>query len=150
MEQLATLPGLDLSAVSIGRIVEITAEGRVLVDFPENRARRPIEARFVSLGAFPIDVASLAGASVLMVFEDANPFRPIILGPLFDRISSFPKTPSQSPNNAMVEAQEEILLRCGESSLSMKKDGKIVLKGRTIVSRASRTNKMRGALVAIN
>jgi hypothetical protein len=85
-----------------------------------------------------------------MVFEDANRSLPIILGPLFERVSSLAKSPSQSLSNALVEAQEEVLLRCGESSLSMKKDGKIVLKGRTIVSRASRTHKIRGASVAIN
>jgi Domain of unknown function (DUF6484) len=159
MSQIGTLSASDLVAVCIGRIVEITADGRVLVDFPENRGRRPVESRFVALASSPLDDRSLAGTSVLIVFEDANPRLPIILGPVSERISAGAQAPGRRAivkqsepdgSSAILEAKEEVLLRCGESSLSMRKDGKIVLKGRTIVSRASRANKIRGASVAIN
>jgi hypothetical protein len=99
----------------------------------------------------------LAGTPVLIVFEDSNPRLPIVLGPVLERISTpvqasspFVKQSGPDGGNAILEAKDEVLLRCGESSLSMRKDGKIVLKGRTITSRASRTNKIRGGSVAIN
>ena len=162
MTELGTLLASGLCAICIGRIVEITDDRRVLVDFPENRCGRPIEARFVSLGSSPVE--SFQGAPVLMLFEDANPSLPIILGPILDRMPSSgqsgrPKTAGrrviseQSTTErsiAVVEATHELLLRCGDSSVTMKRDGKIVLKGRTIVSRASRTNKIRGSSIAIN
>lgn len=159
MSQIGTLPAPDLGAICVGRIIEVTADGRVMVDFPENRGRRPVESRFVSLGSSPLDDKSLVGTSVLIVFEDANPRLPIILGPVWGRISAaaqalsrraIEKQSEPDGSSAILEAKEEVLLRCGESSLSMRKDGKIVLKGRTIVSRASRANKIRGASVAIN
>jgi hypothetical protein len=50
----------------------------------------------------------------------------------------------------VLNAQEEIMLCCGEGSIVIKKGGKIILKGTEIVSRASRTNKIKGASVAIN
>jgi len=159
MSQMGTLPASDLGAICVGRIIEVTADGRVMVDFPENLGRRPVESRFVSLGSSPLDDKSLVGTSVLIVFEDANPRLPIILGPVLERISAaaqalsrhaIAKQSEPDGGSAILEASEEVLLRCGESSLSMRKDGKIVLKGRTIVSRASRANKIRGASVAIN
>ena len=49
-----------------------------------------------------------------------------------------------------ITAETKIELRCGRSSLSMSKDGKIVLKGEELVSRARRVNKIKGAAVKIN
>ena len=56
----------------------------------------------------------------------------------------------QSVADAGVDLHRLLWVRCGESSLTMKRDGKIVVKGRTIVSRASRVNKIKGGSVAIN
>lgn len=48
------------------------------------------------------------------------------------------------------EAQKEIILKCGTGSIIMKKDGKIVIKGTNIITRARNTNKIKGATVTIN
>jgi hypothetical protein len=48
------------------------------------------------------------------------------------------------------DAKDEIQLRCGKSSVTLRKDGKIEIKGTQIVSRASGVNRIKGASVAIN
>jgi hypothetical protein len=50
----------------------------------------------------------------------------------------------------VLRADREIVLECGESSLILQRDGRVVLRGVEVVSRASRTNKIRGACVKIN
>jgi hypothetical protein len=50
----------------------------------------------------------------------------------------------------MFEATEEISITCGKSSITLRKDGRVVIKGTDLVSRAARTNKIRGAAVKIN
>lgn len=50
----------------------------------------------------------------------------------------------------LISAHTEIELRCGTSSIKMTKDGKIVIKGNKIVSRAAQVNKVKGATVQIN
>ncbi len=50
----------------------------------------------------------------------------------------------------VIHAADEILLECGASSILLRKDGKIILKGIQIVSRASECHKIRGASVQIN
>ena len=48
------------------------------------------------------------------------------------------------------QADEEIVLRCGLGSLTIRANGHIVVKGTKVVSRASEVNKIRGASVQIN
>jgi hypothetical protein len=49
-----------------------------------------------------------------------------------------------------LEASDEIRLTCGKSSLVMRRDGTVIVRGVTIVSRASQANKIRGATVSVN
>ncbi len=50
----------------------------------------------------------------------------------------------------LVTAEREIVLRCGEASLTLTRAGKVLIKGKYIVSRSSGYNKIKGAAVDIN
>jgi hypothetical protein len=160
-------PGLDNSwllvsgGACVGRIVHVSAEGKPSVDFPGNPAG-PVEARSVVRISSETDVGQLAGSNVLLVFENNNAALPIVAGLLSDTLYSAGPVeaagePAQRPASAVVDGQrvviegrEEIQLRCGKSSITLKKDGKVLVKGTQLVSRASGTNKIKGASVAIN
>ena len=49
-----------------------------------------------------------------------------------------------------IEAADEIRLTCGKSSLTLRRDGVVVVRGVKITSRASQTNRIMGASVGIN
>jgi hypothetical protein len=49
-----------------------------------------------------------------------------------------------------LEAADEIRLTCGKSSLVLRRDGTVVVRGVKIVSRASESNKIKGGTVSIN
>ncbi len=49
-----------------------------------------------------------------------------------------------------IEAKNEIILKCGKSSITLQKNGQITLKGTNLVSRASSVNKLKGGSVSIN
>ncbi len=130
-------------AAQSGILVEIRADGSPLVDFPGNELG-PIRARTAIASA-------TAGDSVLLVFDGGDPTRPIIVGVLRDRLDKgHPPQLKLAAKEILVEGTEEVSLRCGESSLTLRKDGKAVLKGREVLSRASRTNRIRGATVQLN
>jgi hypothetical protein len=61
-----------------------------------------------------------------------------------------PLTATVDGKRVKISADEEIVLTCGEGSIHIMKDGKITLRGTDLISRASRTNKIRGAAVRIN
>ena len=50
----------------------------------------------------------------------------------------------------VLEARESIVLRCGKSSLTLRQDGRVLLRGVHVVSRASGRNKVKGGSVLIN
>ncbi len=55
-----------------------------------------------------------------------------------------------SPSDTVIEAASSLALRCGEASLIMRADGRILISGSDIVSRAKRRNRIKGGSVAIN
>jgi len=133
-----------------GWIAEVSAEGEVRVDYPGNR-HGVLPARSI----VDIPAASLAPAGarteVLLCFEAGDPQRPIIMGVLrAARLSESASPAGFSGDQLSFTAGKEMSLRCGDSSITLTADGRIVIKGTRLVSRASETNKIRGASVAIN
>lgn len=57
---------------------------------------------------------------------------------------------SPTPDTLLLEASREITLKVGDGSITIRKDGKILIKGRDLVSHATRRNRIRGGSVDIN
>ena len=132
---------VNASAVSpsVGRIVSIERNGDVMVDFPGNELG-PTRARVATS-----ETLNGRGEEVVLVFEDGDQARPLVVGVLQD------EQRRTAPKRALVfEAAEEITISCGKSSITLRRDGRVVIKGTELVSRASRTNKIKGAAVQIN
>jgi hypothetical protein len=49
-----------------------------------------------------------------------------------------------------IEAETEVLLKCGKGSIQIRKDGKIIIKGTDLLSRSSGRQRIRGASVSVN
>ena len=50
----------------------------------------------------------------------------------------------------MLTAEREIVLKCGEASITLTRAGKVLIKGTYVLSRSSGYNKIKGAAVDIN
>jgi len=147
------------SGLVVGQVVELTASGRALVDYPGNEAG-PSEAASILSGDQFGDGTSVVGKPVLLWIDTASG-TPVILGLIHDQLT--PKKSLKRPTSKaktvdvrvdgdqlVLEAKRQIELRCGESSITLRKDGKILIKGTDLVSRASRGNRIKGACVEIN
>jgi hypothetical protein len=131
--------GEAASVVCAGRVVRIEANGDVLVDFRGNKLG-PIRARVATN-----ETLDGKDEPVLLLFENGDRGRPIIVGVLRDGV------PRREPKRTLVlEAADEITIAVGKSSITLRRDGRVVIKGTELVSRASGTNKIRGASVKIN
>lgn len=61
------------------------------------------------------------------------------------------RQPSAEPQeHVRIEAAETLALKCGESSVELRKDGKLVIRGGDMLLRAKRTQRIKGGSVAIN
>jgi hypothetical protein len=96
------------------------------------------------------------GVPVVLMCEDGAGAVPVIIGVVRERfepaalVGHAPNTLELNGSAVIVEGRDEIVLRCGLGSLTIRANGQIVVKGTRLVSRASETNKIRGASVQIN
>ena len=102
------------------------------------------------------------GREVLLSFIDNDPRQPVIIGVMASLIDEIVKMELASDDkqaspqitrdgeNVTIAAHHQITLQCGKSSLILREDGKIIVKGVNILSRASASNKIKGGSVEVN
>jgi len=98
------------------------------------------------------------GSTVVVVFEQGNLRRPIVLGVIRERFAAVdmapaaPTTVSVNLDNdrLVLTAEREVVLRCGDASITLTRAGKVLIKGTYVLSRSSGYNKIKGAAVDIN
>lgn len=139
-------------APAVVKLAGFSATGRALVRLPD--CDDLVEARrSVSLSSARI------GADVLVLYEDEDPRLPIIVGVLVDpdSESSAEARPDDAPaelrvgaERLVLEAGSEIVIRCGKASVTLRRDGRISLRGEELESRAAGHNKIKGAAVHLN
>jgi uncharacterized protein DUF6484 len=135
-----------------GRVVALDDDGVLRVDFSGN-PHGPIEAR-VALSAS--DAARLARrwkeSEVLIVFADGDVGQPIVTGILTKNL----KEPLSQMEDwetfrrLLLKADEELVLECGEAKIVLRRDGKLTILGKEIVSRALGRHRIKGATIDIN
>src|SRR3954470_16907423 len=141
-----------LSGVVVGELAAIAGGGRVpLVTYPGQETAGALPARST------VDLDSRhVGKPVVLLFESGDPLKPIVIGTMrTDATSGLEQTPGHVEVDAdgkrlIVSAQTQILLRCGEASITLKKNGEIVLRGTRLSSHASGVNRIKGGSVQIN
>ena len=100
----------------------------------------------------------MIGAEVVLVFENGDLRRPIVMGVINDAALAAPAVPVAPSGTTIhadderyvVSAEREIVLRCGEASIALTRAGKVIIKGNYILSRSSGYNKIKGAAIDIN
>ena len=83
------------TAPQVGRITEVLEDGRAVVDFPGN-PRGPLAARSTVSVTGPAPIAE--GIPVLLLFEDGDLARPIIVGIVRDSLV----TPASPPSKCVL------------------------------------------------
>jgi hypothetical protein len=131
-----------IEGVVIATVVGFDHE-RVLVQLPN----QPL-ALVVSQSCGRRLDASDIGAEVALTFVGGDPARPIILDKIA-RPAAF-STATIHHRELVFEADRQITLRCGKSSLTLTRDGKIVISGKDLLSRASSVNRIRGGVIQLN
>ena len=150
-----------LEAVRVGRIVRIDEEGKVMVAFAGS-LDSGIAARATSTVMQKLGGSNPAGREVLLVFENNDPKLPVIIDTMhsiLDKIADASDVvlESEKPEDLLIDgkriifdAQEEIELRCGKSSITLTRAGKVLIRGAYLLSRSSGINKIKGGAVQIN
>jgi hypothetical protein len=114
-------------------------------------------------GSAAVPVASVVdihgthiGRQVVLVFDNGDPRRPIIMGLLrTPHAWPLPDQPGQVEVDAdgerlIVTAKEQLVLRCGKASITLTKAGKVLIQGAYVSNRSSGVMRIKAGSVQIN
>lgn len=149
------------AAAVLGRIVAVEEGGTVTVEMPG--APGPQAARLaVPLSRIELLAALETRSCVVLVFENGDPALPIIVG-LVQAVSQ-PREAAGSDDSQVhpvleadvdgrrvrITAQDEIVLECGAASITLRRNGRVVVRGTYVESYSDGTNRIKGGQVRIN
>jgi hypothetical protein len=132
--------------------------GALLVDHPLNHSGRPLAAR----STVSVD-PDQAGRDVVLALERGDVRKPIILGVLRrsgetpaekpaprSHTNPAPVTVERDGERLVLAAEKEIVMRCGQASITLTRAGKVLIRGAFLLSRSSGVNRIKGGSVQIN
>ena len=168
-EQQCASGSLSISPgeIVIGIVDGIDAQGLPLVDYAGN----PCSDSLVAVSTLSITHQDI-GRQVALLFAEGELHRPVIMGlihsPLNALIENFQlslgdnssaeesdlsepsKDISADGERLLLEAKEEITLKCGDASITLTKAGKVLIRGKYLLSRSSGVNRIQGGSVQVN
>ena len=146
------------SGLIVGTLVALDSSMVPLVDHPGNTTGSLLPAKsLVNLGQDEI------GREVALMFEGEYPARPVVMGLI--QPAAFPPSGVESAipqletppivvesdgKRLVLAAEKEIVLRCGEASITLTRAGKVLIRGTYVVSRSTGANCVRGATIQLN
>jgi len=166
-EKINVSPG----EIIIGTLTSFNANGEPCVSFFD------VNKDIVAISTVGLSKSSI-GRKVALLFSNGNINAPVIMGlihnPLYEMLEKSAqirqRTDNQcSENNKVLlsddidvedvlidgnkitfDAKEMIVLKCGESSITLTKSGKILIRGNYLLNRSTGVNRIMGGSVQVN
>ncbi len=157
----------ELGRVYIGTIKAIDSEGAAVVDFDQNREEQAIKA-MSTVAISPQHISR----KVALLFNNGDYSQPIIMGLIQTTLDTVidnhqhnvaaqqntGSTALSAPHaeltvngrKIIIEGKDEVVLKCGDASISLNKQGKITIRGKQILNRATEVNRIMGGSVELN
>lgn len=144
-------PRVRVEGLVIGEVISLDACEQPIVRFGIGRG----QGGLIAGSLIPIDV-NLVGKKVALQFMNGDPMRPIILGPIVHGLSEGVQS-EQAMQSVQVDdgeitfaAERRLVLRCGDGSITLTREGKIIIRGSYVSNRSSGMLRLRGGTVSIN
>lgn len=95
------------------------------------------------------------GSTVVVVFDQGDLRRPIVVGVLQAHRAAAPAdgrlvAVQADDDRIELSAEREIVLRCGDASITLTRGGKVLIRGKYVLSHSAGSNRIKGAVVDIN
>jgi Domain of unknown function (DUF6484) len=155
--------------MALGRLARGSTAQALLLEI-DGRPALPARTTLV-LDEAAVRSAVAGRQAVVTLFENGDPDRPIVVGlvqpdqgaALLGALLAQPAKAAAVPapkampvearvdgKRVVVEGQDEVTLKCGAASITLRRDGKLILRGAYIETTAKGVNRIRGGSVKIN
>ena len=141
----------QIEGVVIGTLADEGNDGQPMVRYPGIPGGEAIAA----ISTEKITEKDL-GRDVALSFIEGDPALPVILG-LVQTVESEEKAKTDNDVDVHLDgrkltltADKEIVLKCGEASITLTRAGKIVVKGAYLSNHSTGVNRIKGGSVQIN
>jgi hypothetical protein len=155
------------AATKLGVLLNASVPGALIVEYEGSGALR-------ARSTIGLDRPSIARAiairqPVLLLFENGDARLPIVVGlvqpepgaellhallsPAAPRQLQQAKLPAEARldgKRVVLEGEDEVTLKCGAASITLRRDGKVILRGAYVETTAKGVNRIRGGSVKIN
>jgi hypothetical protein len=157
LERSAPAPSVPDGA-TLGWIARVDDEG-IWVETPDG-VEPMLAMSVVALSRAELDAAVADRRDAVLLFL-VGTGQPVLLGlcqptpPVEGTLAEAPDEitaaiDGQDPRKVRLEGQDEVVLRCGKASITMRRNGRIVIRGVQVESRATGRNRIKGGAVLIN
>jgi hypothetical protein len=143
----------------LGRIVAVNTQRRVMVDLDG------VSGSMLARLAIPADTGRLRRAIrnrqvAVLAFENGDLAFPIVIGLVtgaankpVEELSALPAGMIQADvdgRRVRLRAADEIVLECGKASVTLRRNGKVVIRGTHVETNSEGTNRIKGGQVRVN
>jgi hypothetical protein len=144
--------GHSFSGAVVGELIGIDREGGLpLVAYPGQPGAAAVMAQtVVELNAAHV------GSRVVLMFDGGDASAPIIMGVLQDshpqalERKAAPVAVDVDGDRVLVTGERQLVLRCGNASITLTREGKVLIHGTYLSSHSSGVNRIKGGSVEIN
>jgi hypothetical protein len=140
-----------IEGVLTGVLIGFKESGAVpLVMFPGQPQSAAVPARTT------VDLhGAHIGRQVVLMFDGGDPLRPIVMGSIRGDSTALAEQPGQvevdvDGERLLVTAKDQLVLRCGKASITLTKNGKVLIQGAYVSSRSTGVNRIKGGSVQLN
>ncbi len=155
---------LPITGAQVGRICALEDSGLVTLELLPTR-RRQAARLGLAASAERLHRAIESQQAVVVVFENGDAMRPIVIGfiepaptGLADQATAAAGPASADPvieadvdgRRVRLVARDEIVLECGSASITLRRNGRVVIRGTHVESHSDGTNRVKGGQVRIN
>lgn len=153
--------------IVLGVCKELDAQGSIKVAFPGSAGAVTAKLAML-LDAERVQQAIVTQQAVVLLLENGDLTRPIIMGLIEPAVvlssvaAATVETSSPTGNAAnVIEAdvdgkrvrvvgQDEIVLQCGSASVTLRRNGRVLIRGTHVETYSEGTNRIKGGQVRIN
>jgi hypothetical protein len=142
----------------IGRIVAINDEGSLVVECA-GAPQRPAKLA-VTIDADRLQTAIQTRQPAVLVFENGDASLPIVIGLIEPDTAARNETTARADlpvieadvdgRRVRLTAKDEIVLECGPASITLRRNGRVVIRGAHVESHSDGANRIKGGQVRIN